>query len=121
MALPFVTVLSGLVYNELRSRRLLKNLLYPFVVIIIFSSFIGLWGHSFAPVHLYDPSIDFLKIGENISPSPIDDYVKNQIAFDDYDFLWTDDVGSILLLLPNDQFEKIRKVPISRAENSTRS
>ncbi|MEM2145494.1 MAG: hypothetical protein QW279_09035 [Candidatus Jordarchaeaceae archaeon] len=110
MSLPFIAVLSAIAYSKIKCLRVLSKLVYPLVAIIIIASFIGLWGHNFAPIHLYDLSINRLEIGENISHSSMSTFVNNKISYENLDLLWTDDLSSLILLLVKPPFEKIRDV-----------
>ena len=110
MSLPFIVFLSGIIFFELKSHKPWNKLLYVILVLIIFSSFVGLWGHNFAPIHLYDSSINPQSVGENVSPTPILDFVNTSINFKKLDWLWTDNVDALILILPTTQYQKIRTI-----------
>jgi len=108
---PFVALLTALAYSEVKKLRRTWNVLVPVVVtLIVLSSFVGLWGHNFAPMHLYNSSISQLEVGENTDPSSISEFVNCRIPDGSFNLMWTDDVGSLLLLLHPNQFEKIRGI-----------
>lgn len=111
ISLPFVALLSALTFSEFKKFRRTWNVLIPAILIfIVLSSFLGLWGHSFAPMHLYSPSISPLDVGENTDPSSISAFVNSKIHNRSFNLIWTDDTGSLLLLLNPDQFDKIRAI-----------
>lgn len=109
-ALPFIALLTAIIYNEVKSKsKRAWNMLAPLILILIVSSsFVGLWGHNFAPMHLYDPSINPSEVGENNDPSSLSSFFHEKIQAENFKLIWTDDIGSLLLLLEPCHFKKIR-------------
>ncbi|MFB3888888.1 MAG: hypothetical protein ACE14S_05305 [Candidatus Bathyarchaeia archaeon] len=67
MGLPFIVLCAGILFQKLhdKSHILFKLAVISITVVIISASFVGLWGHRYLPVHLYDPNVNFEKVGEH--------------------------------------------------------
>jgi hypothetical protein len=123
MGLPFFAFLSAFFYHSfLKNSRILNRATRLFIIatllgLILFSSFIGLWGHSFAPMHLYNPTIDSDEVGERSSDfSRVQDFTQ-KINFDNFDIVWADDRGPMLFLLEPEFFEKIEWIPVNNIDS----
>ena len=79
------------------------------VAVVVFVSFIGLWGHDFAPVHLYDNSIDSLSVGEH-SPTMtrMSAFMTQNVNYTHIDRIVAEDHSPLTLALPPLEFGKIR-------------
>lgn len=65
LGLPFIALCSAMLYMEMLSyRRWLKWLTFAVLVFAITSSFLGLWGHRYAPIHLYCSAVNAHEVGE---------------------------------------------------------
>ena len=81
LALPFIAVCGAILYAQMLSRR--KWLLYIGSGLLVFAvtmSFLGLWGHTHAPVHLYSSVISPQEVGE---ATPLDERQYSLQAFVD--------------------------------------
>lgn len=128
IAFPLLIFLSGYFYDQvflkLRTQKhpfgkiFAKSVYALLVVVIIFSSFIGLWGYNFAPMHLYNDNIDSSQIGE-VTPY----YTRLQTFFSQYvelqaaNRLWTDSMDSLVYVLNPSDFEKIVPIPIENVNH----
>ncbi len=79
--------------------------------LVLFSAFIGIWGHSFAPLQLFDPRVNSEEVGErNTFFGGIFGYSQN-VNFSRFDVVWADDRSPLLNLLPSEAFAKIQWLP----------
>jgi len=111
-ALPVIVLLGAISYNEIikRLKRTKIFITLFFSTILIISSMIGLWGHSFAPIYLYTPEVTQVEIGDrNIDPMRVNNFFKI-IDFDDYSIILADDVNPLLHLLEPKEYYKIRQL-----------
>jgi hypothetical protein len=114
ISLPILVLLSAVLYSYIQNK--LKHIwkisiTATLVATLLFSSFIGLWGHNFAPLHLYDPNINSAEIGErNKDFIRIADF-QARIPIRNFDIVWADDRSPLLLLLEPEDYSKIRWLP----------
>jgi len=119
LALPFISILSAVSYSYIKNK--LKRIRYVPVISIImafllFYSFIGLWGHGFAPLHLYDPSISYAEVGErNIDFARLSNF-NSKVVMQNYTIVWSDDVSPLLSLLEPSDYGKIRRITVDAIE-----
>ena len=73
-------------------------------------SFLGLWGHAYAPVHLYSSAISYHEVGE---ATPLDErhyslqaFVDGNHLADTADVIISDHNGFLYLLLSPEQYHK---------------
>ena len=112
LALPVFVILGAISYSEIAKRwRRVKKFLVVFIsVTLIVSSMIGLWGHSFAPVHLYTPSISFDEVGErNMDVMRVNDFFS-ELPIENYSIILADDVNPLLTLLDPGDYKLIRQL-----------
>jgi hypothetical protein len=87
------------------------------LVILILAAFTGLWGHNFAPMHLYDPSISPSKIGErNIDFMRVNDFFSQKIQTTSFQAIWADDDAPLVSLLQPNDYNKIMRLGASYIE-----
>jgi hypothetical protein len=112
LAMPFVALSTATAYGEIkiRANRLWKIVLPTIILLLILTSFMGLWGHSFAPMHLYNPEIKASEVGEHLDVSRLNVFFKEKIPVDNFGLIWGDDFGSLILLLDTSQISKIQKL-----------
>jgi hypothetical protein len=114
---PFLAFLSSLVYNRIQqiSKNRGKIILFSGLVLLVFSSFMGLWAHSFAPIHLYDPSVNPVEIGE-ATPDfmRLKPFFENYINMSNFEEVRADVIARLVYLLDPEEFDKIKSLP---AEN----
>ena len=123
MGLPFFAFLSAFFYYSfLKNSRILNHVTRLFIIttllgLLLFSSFIGLWGHSFAPMHLYNPTIDSDEVGERSNDfGRVQDFTQ-KINFDNFYRVWADDRSPMLFLLEPEYFEKIEWIPVNNIDS----
>lgn len=113
LALPFLSLLGAVSYNYLKCK--LRRIWYISAIFIImtfllFYSFIGLWGHGFAPLHLYDPSISYEEVGErNIDFMRLGNFNKKVVTMN-ISVLWADDLNPLLFLVDSSDYNRIRRL-----------
>ncbi len=114
MASPVLALLSGVLYFKIveKAKKSWKVLLTALLVISLFVPlFIGLWGHNFAPVHLYNPAINPIDVGErNTDFMRIVDYNVN-IPVENFSTVWGDDRNPLVFLLNPNDYPKIERMP----------
>jgi hypothetical protein len=123
--MPFLVFLSAFfyiktqVYIKIRNTMVKFNKIIIFVVtiLLVFSSFLGLWAHNFAPVHLYDSSVDPGDIGEGTP-----DFIRLKPFFEDhlnisnFEDVRADVIGRLVYLLDPKDFDKIKSFPVENLE-----
>jgi len=86
------------------------------VILLVFTSLLGLWGHRYAPVHLYDPSVSWVQAGDHpVGWTRMDRFFDKYVNYEDVDRIASDDWFVLSLIMPIDQFEKAR--PIERMKS----
>ena len=114
LALPLVALLSATFFSYFVKK--VKRIGSPqFVTIVlgilILASFVGLWGHSFAPMHLYDPSVRFSEVGERNSDfMRVNDFFSQKIQVTHFDAIWVDDDAPLVLLLEPSEYNRILRL-----------
>jgi hypothetical protein len=114
MMLPLVALLSAtfFIYFEGKARRIWRVWTVGTIsALLIFASFVGLWGHRFAPMHLYDPSIGSSDIGErNIDVVRVSGFLNQRIQVTHFHAIWVDDDASLVSLLQPIDYCKIMRL-----------
>lgn len=113
LSLQFIVLPSAIPYSYIltKSKSLWKISIMIILSLLIFSSFIGLWGHNFAPLHLYDPNIDSLKVGESNKDFIRVGEFQRQIPVKNFNVVWTDDRSPMPFILDPDDYSKIQLLP----------
>jgi len=114
LSMPFIGLLSAISYSYFRNRlkRVWQVAISGMVVIVLLSSsFIGLWGHDFAPFHLYDPSINPAEVGERDKDFMVIADFNKKVPIRNYHIAWVDDRNSLLFLFEPDDYSKISWLP----------
>jgi len=112
LSLPFIALLSAASYSQLRKR--LKPIWnVPIIVAIIgvllLSSIIGLWAHNYAPLHIYDPSINSTEVGErNTDFIRVNEFLNEKLSTNKFQRIWTDDINPLVSLLNPIDYNKIK-------------
>lgn len=122
MFLPILVFLSATTYFTIIekinrfwkvSARALVPLIALLVTILLVSSFIGLWGHNFAPTHLYNPAVSPIDVGErNKDFMRIADF-NRYVPIASFAKVWADDRNPLVFLLNPDDYSKIETMPAS--------
>lgn len=111
LSLPFIVLCSAILYVEMLSHgSWLKWLAFSILVFVITSSFLGLWGHRHAPVHLYTSAVSAEEVGESI---PLDDrhYALQQFITENQldnkaEVIVSDNNYLLYFLLPSQEYKK---------------
>jgi len=114
LSLPFIVLLSAVSYSYIQNKlkRVLRiSVMMAVVAVLLFSSFIGLWGHNFAPFHLHDPSINPIEIGERSKDFMRLVDFQTRIPIKNFDIVWADDRNPMLFLLEPEDYYKIQWLP----------
>jgi hypothetical protein len=112
LSLPFIALCSAILYVEMLSHvRWLRWLAFGILVFVITTSFLGLWGHRHAPVHLYSSVISHQEVGEAV---PLDDrYYALQQFVAEHELasstcsIFSDNNWILYQLLPPQEYGKI--------------
>jgi hypothetical protein len=81
------------------------------LLILIFTAFVGLWGHEFAPVHVYDTSVKASDIGErNFDYIRVGEFFNQRVNATNYQTIWVDDDAALVWLLQPDNYYKILRL-----------
>jgi len=112
--MPIICTLSALAYSQLFANP--SKMSYAFILciaVLVMASFIGLWGHRFAPIHLYTPSIKPVDVGERYNDfMRVSDFFTTRIPVDDYQLILTDDVNPLARLLSTKDYYKIQQLKL---------
>jgi hypothetical protein len=82
------------------------------IVLLVFSSFVGLYGHDFASIHLYDPNVSSVQVGERSPDHMIADGFLKRVPVDDFRVVFSDDIDQLIFLLKPTQYDMIRRFPV---------
>jgi len=112
LGLPFIALCSAILYVEVLSHgRWLKWVTFAVLVFAITSSSLGLWGHRYAPIHLYCSTVSSQEVGE---ATALDDrhYALQQFVNENGldlkpDEIMSDDNSLLYRLLPPEEYKKI--------------
>jgi hypothetical protein len=115
LAAPFVVFLSAKFYSQLlcMPTKKMEDVWRPLsiiaiLIVLILASFLGFWGHAFAPIHVYDPSINPIEIGErNTDFMRVHSFFSQRIKVDDFQAIWADDDSSLVSLMQPENYDKI--------------
>lgn len=125
LAWPFVALLSAVFYTHLvnyKKRFWASAFTASIVVALVFSSFIGLWGHSFAPIQLYDPSINPIEVGDrNVDFMRVNDFFSQRVPISNFQSIWTDDTSPLIRLLQPADYQKINYLDPQYTQRNPRS
>lgn len=116
LSLPFLVLLSAISYTQLRKR--LKpvwnaSIIAVIMTILLLSLFTGLWGHNFAPLHIYDPHISYMDLGErNLDFMRVNDFLTRKLSTDGFQRIWTDDSNPLISLLNPIDYNKIKGLTV---------
>ena len=120
LALPLVALLGATFFTHLgKKAKGIWRLLFvtTVLVILILASFVGLWGHRFAPMHLYDPSVRSSEIGEtNIDFMRVNDFFSQRIQVTHFQAIWVDDDAPLVSLLQPNDYNRIMRLGASYIE-----
>jgi hypothetical protein len=109
--LPLIILLTIICFYQLVKKResIIRILAVGVIsIILVLAAFIGLWGHRFAPSHVYNPEIKFLDAGERYTDAIRTSYFFNQkIRTDYFQTIWVDDSASIVSLLKPKDYLKV--------------
>lgn len=105
-----IIIMTSFVYFNLPNYIRIR-LDYIFIIFVFIStvSFLGLWGHSFMLLHLYDKSIYDLSIGEHnyrISSSQIN-LINEKLSSEDIDRIVTDNISFVITHSKPELYNKI--------------
>jgi hypothetical protein len=112
---PFIAFLSAVFFDKLLNKLkiLSKTVVFVVILLLVFASFIGLWGHSFAPIHLYDSSVDRIEIGEATSDFiRVKSFFENNLNISDFEEVRADIISQLVYLLDSKDFDKIKSLPV---------
>jgi len=111
--MPFFALCFGIFYQNFRNkqRRISIILIQNVIVLLVFSSLVGLWAHRWVPLHLYDPRVDFTEAGEH-SPSwqRMNKFFIRYVTYNDISQILTDNWYMLSLILPLEQHEKLQSI-----------
>lgn len=79
-----------------------------FTILLVVSSFTGLWGVNFAPLDLYNPAVNSASVGEhNVDFAPVGLFLNKHVTFDNIGNISSDDPLLLLAIIPTGDYEKI--------------
>jgi hypothetical protein len=83
------------------------------LIVFVLASFTGLWGHKFAPIHLYDPSVNSVEVGEkNVDFMRVNGFFSQKIQVNSFEAIWVDDDTPLVSLLQPNEYNKIRSLSL---------
>jgi hypothetical protein len=87
--------------------------------LFVFSSMIGQWGNRYIPQHLYNPSVSWVQGGEHPTEwRRLESYLDGRVTYEEVDAFLTDERYAMGLILPMDQWDKIKVVGTQGADLS---
>ena len=109
IGLPFIALGSGVLYIKFLSKS--KWAVLIVLVLITTTSFLGLWGHRYAPIHFYSSSVSAEEVGEFM---PFDErhweaqgFLVQNFDLEEKDRILSDAPHLALRLLPPQMYEKM--------------
>ena len=119
LVMPLLAFLSSVFYNKIRDRSKLawKAIVSMVIILFVLSSFGGLWAHDFAPIHLYNPSINPIEIGE-VTPYFIrlKSFFEHKIAVENLQTVRADSIDPLVYLLNPNEYDKIKSLPTENVQ-----
>lgn len=112
---PFLAFLAALFFGRIQQmfRKAGRIIISVVLIGLIVSSFLGLWAHGFAPIHLYDPSINPVDIGESTPDfMRVKSFFENNINISNFNDIRADLISRLVYLLDPEDFDKIKSLPI---------
>ena len=88
--------------------------------ILVLTSFIGLWGHNFIPLHLYDSTLDQKSIGEHNEYADRVQHFLSAINYDVIEKIYSDDYGILLQMVPTAYYGKLERLENLKATDDGR-
>jgi hypothetical protein len=122
--MPFVAFCAGFFYTQLASRLapmryVSAGILVGVAALLVFSSMIGQWAHRYVPQHLYNPSVSWVEGGEHPTEwRRLESYLDSRVTYEEVDVFLTDERYALGLILPLDQWDKIKVVGTQGADLS---
>ena len=120
--MPFVAFCAGLFYTQLAGRlapmRYVPTaILVGVAALFVFSSMIGLWGNRYIPQHLYNPSVSWVQGGEHPAEwRRLGSALDGRVTYEEVEMFLTDERYALGLILPMDQWDKIKVVGTQGAD-----
>ena len=125
LALPFLSLLGAILYEYAKNKlKWTKHIpvISLIMAFLLFYSFIGLWGHSFAPLHLYDPSINAIEVGErNTDFVRAGKFFVEAIPIDRFQIIGVDDYAPLIRFLNTSDYSKILRLNSEYVESEPSS
>jgi hypothetical protein len=114
LSMPLVSLCTAIFYDKLnKQKHALRMLIAPIIVLMIFSSFVGLWAHRYVPAHLYDPSVNPIDVGEHsTSYLRLKSFFDQYIAYENIDKILADDIFPLYVILPSNAYKKVERIAI---------
>ncbi len=115
LSLPFISICSAIFYNKLLNKQkyALRMLAAIIIVIMISSSFVGLWAHTYVPLHLYDPSIKPVDVGEHsINYFRLKGFFNEYVSYENFDNILADDIFPLYVILSPAEYGRIQRANI---------
>lgn len=108
---PFLAFTTAMAYNKIKPqiKRIWTIILPIMLLFLILFSFVGLWGHAFAPIHLYTADIKFNQIGENFDLSRVSPFIQKEVPLENLSTIWHDGGDELVVLLPSNVYYKVYK------------
>jgi len=109
--MPLICILSASSYSQLFNKLKYRSQVIASIcmIVLVTSSFIGLWGHQFAPIYLFDPSVDPVNVGERYYDSiRVNNFFSRSLPIDNYQAILTDDPNPLAYLLSSKDYYKIK-------------
>jgi len=116
--IPFIALYSGITYSYVLTiqkkqiTRIFTNIVVGMILIFMaFLCLVGLQGEYYAPIHLYNPSINWSEIGEhNPHFQRINVFLRNNPIYYNYTQIASDDIALLNVILPSSEFDKIEPI-----------
>jgi len=122
--MPFVAFCAAFFYTQLAGRLAPMRyvpaaILVGVAALFVFSSMIGQWGNRYIPQHLYNPSVSWVQGGEHPTEwRRLESALDGRVTYEEVEVFLTDERYALGLLLPVDQWDKIKVVGTQGADLS---
>jgi hypothetical protein len=113
ISMPIIALFGAISYLQLirKSKGIQQIIAVSCIAPLVISSFVGLWGHQFAPIHLYNPSIDPIGVGErNYDFMRVKAFFDEKISVSDYQIILADDRNPLIYLVSPKYYYKIKQL-----------
>jgi hypothetical protein len=108
--LPFAAIAGALPVSYLTRHRsqIWKAVIVSLLALLVFSTSLGLWAHTYLPMHLYDSGNNFENVGEHpLGWKSVKDFLNDRVNYNALENILTDERYVAALSVPVKWWQKI--------------